>query len=983
MFEPLDTPRVFGVPLGADFPKALVDGLCHAYAAQPPEALARVHLIVNTRRMGRRIRALFDAGPARLLPRISLVTDFGETLGLAHIPDPIPPLRRRLELTKVVGALLDQEPDLAPRAALYDLSDSLAKLMDEMHGEGVTPDDITRIDTGDQSGHWERIKTFLGIISPYFETDEDAPDVETRQRRVIETYARMWQSRPPDHPIILAGSTGSRGATRLLMKTVATLPQGAVVLPGFDADQPEHVWTRLQETPDRSEDHPQYRFAQLLADLDSPRSIIRHWRGSEPVSPQRNRLVSLALRPAPVTDEWLSHGPALAADIAPATEGMTLLEAPSARIEALCIAMRLREAVENGQTAALITPDRTLTRRVASALDRWGITPDDSAGMPLHHSAPGRVLRHVAECLNAPLDAAQLLTLLKHPLTHGAGQRGPHLRLTRELELYLRRNGPPVPTLQTLDAWADKIDDPYLATWLAWLRANFFDNAMPESLPLGARVEAHMTLAEAISRGPEPDAPLRLWDEDAGREAWKCVSELAENAEYGQAMRAIDYINLFHAVLSRGTVRHQLETDPRVLIWGTLEARVQGADLLILAGLSEGTWPETPPRDPWLNRAMRHEAGLLLPERRIGLAAHDFQQAVTATKEVWITRAIRSDDAQTVPSRWLNRLTNLLKGLPAEGGQAALEGMRARGLTAIARAEAFEAVDPAPSAPRPAPIPPVETRPRELSVTRIEKLIRDPYAIYADKILRLRPLDPLMRAPDARLRGEVLHDVLEHVIKATMEDPERLTPAFLTDQTVSVLAETVPWGEARALWLARMARIAAWFVDTEAQRRALARPTAFEQKASARLDPLDFTLTAKADRIDMDAGGRLHIYDYKTGAPPSAKSQKAFEKQLLLEAALAERAGFGELAPGPVERAVFIGLTGDPKEVPAPLEDAPPDRVWAELKDLISRYMDANQGYLSRRAMKTREMQGDYDQLARFGEWDITDTANPEKVGRW
>ncbi|WP_306127232.1 double-strand break repair protein AddB [Roseovarius sp. MMSF_3350] len=982
MFEPFDTPRIFGMPLGADFPRELVRGLLDAYAEKPPEALARVHLVVNTRRMARRIRALFDQGPARLLPRISLVTDFGEVLGLTHIPEPVPPLRRRLELITLVSALLDREPDLAPRAALYDLSDSLAQLMDEMHGEGVVPEDITRIDTGDQSGHWARIKTFLGILGPYFEASSDAPDVETRQRLVIETYARLWQDQPPDHPIILTGSTGSRGATRLLMKTVAQLPQGAVVLPGFDAYQPDHVWDKLTD-PRTSEEHPQYRFAQLLSDLGAAPAIIRPWPGTEPVSPERNRLVSLALRPAPVTDEWLSHGPALAPDITSATAGITLLEAPSARLEALCIAMRLREAVENGQTAALITPDRTLTRRVASALDRWGIRPDDSAGVPLHHSAPGRFLRHVAEILKAPLDVAQLLTLLKHPLTNMAGERGPHLRLTRELELFLRRQGPPEPDLATLQTWAATIEDPYVGPWLDWLRSCFFDNANPEARPLTEIVNAHIALSESISRGPDTDVPLRLWDEGAGREAHKCVSDIAENAEHGQAMRALDYINLFHAILSRETVRAQTDPDPRVLIWGTLEARVQGADLLILSGLNEGTWPEAPPRDPWLNRDMRHQAGLLLPERRIGLSAHDFQQAVTATPTVWITRAIRSDDAQTVPSRWLNRLTNLLQGLKEEGGAAALAEMKQRGRDALALAETFEAVAPMPSARRPAPIPPVETRPRELSVTRIEKLIRDPYAIYADKILRLRPLDPLMKLPDARLRGEVLHDLLEHVIKDTLEDPDNLTPAYLTQKTVSVLDQTVPWGEARALWFARIARIAEWFIETEAGRRALARPTAFEQMAKARVEPHAFTLTAKADRIDIDAAGGLHIYDYKTGAPPSPKAQKAFEKQLLLEAALAERAGFGNLAPGPVARAVFIGLTGDPCEAPAPLDEVPTGQTWAELKDLVARYMDPGQGYLSRRAMKTKDMPGDYDQLARFGEWDITDDADPEKVGRW
>ena len=970
------------MPLGADFPSALVAGLMQAYQNRPPEDLARVHLIVNTRRMARRIRTLFDEGPALLLPRISLVTDFGENLGLAHIPDPIPPLRRRLELTRLVSALLEAQPDLAPRSALYDLSDSLAALMDEMHGEAVSPDDIASIDTGDQSGHWERIKTFLGIIRPYFETSGDTPDVETRQRRVIETYARLWAVKPPDRPIILAGSTGSRGATRLLMKTIADLPMGAVILPGFDFDQPPHVWAQLSKEPHKSEDHPQYRFAELLRDLEEDVSVIKQWPGATPKSPERNRLMSLALRPAPVTDEWLSSGPALKDDIAPATDGITLLESPSPRIEALCIAMRLREAVENGQTAALITPDRTLSRQVTSALDRWGILPDDSAGEPLHHSAPGRFLRHVAEIFAAPLDAAQLLTLLKHPLTHRDGNRGPHLRLTRELELYLRHKGPPVPTEDTLADWATGMEDPFLPKWLSWLKDCFFDKAMPEAQNLSNRVKDHIALAEAISSGTNPDTPA-LWESEAGREALKCVSNLAENAEYGQAMTARDYTSLFHAILSRETVRNISEPDPRVLIWGTLEARVQGADLLILAGLNEGTWPEAPARDPWLNRALRQQAGLLLPERRIGLSAHDFQQAISATQEVWITRSIRSDDAETVPSRWLNRLTNLLRGLENEGREKAYQDMKARGQTAIAMANTLEDVAQTPSAKRPAPIPPVSARPRTLSVTRIQKLIRDPYAIYASKILDLQPLEPLMKLPDARLRGNVLHDVLERVISETRDDPDRLSASFLISETVSMLAENVPWGEARALWLARMARISDWFVETEAARRAQATPTAFEVTAKARIEAMDFTLTGTADRIDMDETGQLHIFDYKTGTPPTPKTQAHFDKQLLLEAAMAERAGFGDIAPCPVARAVYIGLSTNPAEVPAPLEDEPPGKIWSELEKLIARFMSPEQGYVSRRSMQTKTDVGDYDQLARFGEWDITDDPHPEKVGKW
>ena len=262
MFEPTDTPRVFGVPLGVDFPKALVDGLLARQINAPPEALARVQLIVNTRRMARRVRSLFDAGPPLLLPRVELVTDLGDHWDLGHIPEAVPPLRRRLELVRLLSALLEKEPELAPRSSLYDLADSLAALMEEMHGEGVSPDRITALDVSDQSGHWERIKSFLGIVRHYFDAGADLPDSETRQRLVIENTIHRWQHTPPEHPVIVAGSTGSRGATQLLMQAVAKLPQGAVILPGFDFDMPAGVWSALDDKLP-AEDHPQYRFHQF------------------------------------------------------------------------------------------------------------------------------------------------------------------------------------------------------------------------------------------------------------------------------------------------------------------------------------------------------------------------------------------------------------------------------------------------------------------------------------------------------------------------------------------------------------------------------------------------------------------------------------------------------------------------------------------------------------------------------------------------
>jgi ATP-dependent helicase/nuclease subunit B len=750
-----------------------------------------------------------------------------------------------------------------------------------------------------------------------------------------------------------------------------------LILPGFDFDMPLQAWDDLSEAL-TAEDHPQFRFRLLMQELGLSPADIGRWADMTPPCPSRTALVSLALRPAPVTDQWLADGPALK-DLPGAMAGVTLVEAPSLRSEAMAIAMRLRQAAQDGVTAALITPDRILTRQVTAALDRWNILPDDSAGTPLNLSPPGRFLRQVGALFQHRLTAEALITLLGHPLCHSGADRGPHLRLTRELELNIRRKGPPFPDAAQLHAWAAARKHGDASEWINWVVGCFVDKVHTEERPLTDWLTDHLNLAERIAQGSSGAGAGTLWDEKAGREAARITAMLRNEAAHGGSMSASDYADLFAAILSTGEVRDRDAPHPHILIWGTLEARVQGADLVILGGLNEGSWPEMPAPDPWLNRKMRHDAGLLLPERRIGLSAHDFQQAVAAP-EVWLTRSIRSDDAQTVASRWLNRMMNLMEGLPDQGGPDTLKDMRARGNTWLRRVTLLEAPAPQPPALRPSPRPPVDVRPKQLSVTEIKRLIRDPYAIYARHVLRLRPLDSLMQAPDALLRGIVTHDVLEAFIMGVKEDPDTLTEDHLIALADAALAQTVPWPEIRVLWQARLARVAPWFVNTERERRARARPVAFEREGSAQLAELGFTLTVKADRIDQDATGALHIYDYKTGAIPSKDEQRFFDKQLLLEAALAEQGAFRDLAPAPVARAVYIGVGSARKEQPAPLDEESPAQVWQEFSALIRAYSDPNQGYTARRAMFKDIDKSDYDQLARFGEWDATQDPTPEDL---
>ncbi len=974
MFDPSDRPRVFGLQPGVDFATAFVQGLTNR-----ADDLSRVRILVNTTRMQRRIRDVFDAGPARLLPRVDLVTNLAFEGTLAGIPAPIAPLRRRLELSRAVSRLMDSAPELAPRAALYDLSDSLAALMDEMHGEGVDPATLTDLDVSDQSGHWQRSLAFLNILQDYFAEGHDAPDIAARQRMVVAALIDRWHAQPPADPIIVAGSTGSRGATGLLMQAVARLPQGAVVLPGFDRDMPQSVWDGMDDDLSH-EDHPQFRFARIMQTLDLRTAEVADWTTAAPPSPARNRLISLSLRPAPVTDQWRAEGATLG-DLRDATTQVTLVETDNPRAEAETIALRLRQAAAAGQTAALISPDRMLTRQVAAALDRWQIKPDDSAGLPLVLSAPGRLLTHVVRAMGQPVTAEALLVLLKHPLTHtGSPDRNQHLLWTRELELKLRRHGPPFIAVDTLTEWVGgmKTQKEGLVNWAAWVGQVVTGLDHDGTMPIATHLDAHIAATVALATGPSGTTSGELFLQAPGRAAKGVCDALARDADAGGDMDLRDYAALFTALLAKEQVRDPDTTDPRILIWGTLEARVGGADLVILGGLNDGIWPSMPTPDPWLNRAMRKAAGLLLPERQIGLSAHDYQQAACAP-EVWVTRSRRSADAETVPSRWVNRLTNLMQGLPDQYGPQALADMRMRGDDWIARAAAISA--PAATvarAVRPAPCPPEAARPKDISVTQIKTLYRDPYAIYAQKVLRLRALDPLLADADAPMKGTVFHEILERFIalKPNAASPEALSQFLIAAE--EVLAEHCPWPTVRLQWMTQLESLAPGFLADEAQRQQIGDLLALEAWGDITVPGPDMKLTCKADRVDETADGQVLIYDYKTGAIPSVKQQAKFDKQLLLEAAMIERGAFATVGTRPVAGAAFLGFNAAMKTVPAPLDDHPPSKVWSELVTFLTMTKQPDWGYVARRAPATTTYDSFYDHLSRFGEWTDADTAQRE-----
>ncbi|MFQ5437721.1 MAG: double-strand break repair protein AddB [Paracoccaceae bacterium] len=977
MFEPVCEPRCFNIPSGCDFSDTFVAGLRARLKDRSPEAMARVRVFVNTRRTQRRMVELFAKGPPGFLPQIRAITDLGDDPLIApDIAPASPPYRRRLELARAVAAMIDAAPHLAPRSSVFDLAASLARLMDEMHGEGVDAAVLETLNGGNHAEHWQLSLEFLNILVSFF-SGEGAPGRECRQRLVIERLAEKWASEPPDDPVIVAGSTGSRGATALFMETVAGLPQGAVVLPGLDVDLPTGAIGAI--TGASGWEHPQSSLLRFLGALGIEPRDVGNWSDARPRHSELNRLVSLALRPAPVTDQWLEEGPKLADTVA-TTAHLSLIEAPDPRREALAIACHLRAALEDGRKAALVTPDRTLARRVTAALGRWNIRPDDSAGRPLAQMPTGIFLRHVASLVANRVTTDGLIAILKHPLTHSAAARNQHLLRSRDLELELLRGGGPFPDFGQIRNWATgRTSDPHSVAWAEWLCTCLEGKQVTGCQTLGNHVDRLTEIACRLACGSQASRDESdLFQRDDGEIASHLLHDLSRAADAAPDLSAGDFERFLKSLLMAEDVRDAVTVDPRVQVLGTLESRVQGADLVILGGLNDGIWPSLPTPDPWLSRDMRARAGLLLPERQIGLAAHDFQQAVAAP-EVVLTRALRDADAPMVASRWLTRLENLLAGL-GDCGKTALMRMRARGQDWLDLAAALETPtqDLAP-APRPAPCPPLAARPRKLSVTQIKTLIRDPYAIYARHILRLRPLDPLRGAPDALKRGEAVHKVFETFIERTRDELPIDAASLLMDIAQNVFTQQAPWPAARRQWLARVGRIAETFVADETVRRLTATPLDLEVIGKMHLDDPDFTLTCKADRIDRTPDGALVIHDYKSGQLPGATEVARFDKQLPLEGAIAQKGGFRGIPPAPVALLRYVGIGSEAKTRNLDLDD---DLIAATLEGLcrlIRQYDVRETGYSARARLRRRDV-SDYDHLSRHGEWDASDPALSQEV---
>ncbi len=995
-------PLVYSIAAHRGFADALVAGLVPRYR-EPGFGLARLTLLVPSSRAARTLSEAFirHAGEngegGLLMPRMIAVGDLDldeklgpglDPLGAAEIPPACDPVRRWLTLDRLIAEERAGEGmDPLPGRARLNLAREMARTMDRLLVEekAVTDllDDAVLDQLGNLAGHWQHSIRLFARVSTRWQAELAARgevDAATRRNLLFDRAARQWRDSPPPHPVVAAGVTSASPALARLLKVVAELPEGAVVLPDLDLAMDDAAWEELglagaSEEPGGpvfgAEDavtHPQYHLKLLLNRMGVNRAEVQQWhrRGLAAADPARARAISSLFLPPRASRAWVGLDTAMRR-----LDGVRLMSAASIEEEAQGIALLVRQALEApAERIAVVTADRGLARRVAQHLERWNITADDSAGRPLALTPAGRLFGLIAEIVSGGPDPANLVAAFGHPLVRGwDGQvRADWLKGLRAFDRQLR--GPsPAPGMEPLREAAGKAR---IAGW--------WDEAEALVAPLSGWPQ-EIALADALTRigeAAEAFARSAIWEREDGRALGAMVEELRSNAHaLGTRIETADLGGVLRDAMEAVAVRPGYGGHPRVAIYGLLEARMARADLVICGGLNEGSWPQAPAADALLAPAILRALGVPGAEFRIGLAAHDLAGAMGAPQVV-LSRSLRDADGPTLPSRFLLRVEALLgEDLDREHRERTIPAI----LPHLDRQRPRGA-----DYPRPAPDPSPELRDVPIKVTALDRLLGDPYQFYAQAILGLRQLQPLAADPfsDPALRGTLVHDILDGWHKARKDQPGLALAPFAADWFKAERVHPL----FRALWqprlIAALERFEGWIAEQADDGR-----TVLASEIDGEMVFDGVKVKGRADRIDRLPDGSLAIVDYKTGAPPAKKQVLAgYALQLGLLGLIAGQGRFadekaGRVVTGTATRFEYWSLGKSKKEEGFGYRETPmkegaakngllPDDYLPFHADklglAIGRYIKGRAPFTAR---ENPDYQGytEYDQLMRLEEW--------------
>ncbi|TCT44653.1 double-strand break repair protein AddB [Martelella mediterranea] len=1018
------------------------------YDRNNPLALADVTILLPTRRSVRVLRAEFAAllgGEAAILPEIRALGETDEdesflTEALSETSEALPPIEPVPRLLELAGLILPWRNRLSDElSAVHDgaalvapaspadavwLARDLAELIDAMETEKTDWNRLSELEQENYAIWWQLTAEFLKIAALYWPgrlEELGRSSAVAHRNGLLAAEAQRLKARSGGKPIIIAGSTGSVPAIADLIATVAQLPEGVIVLPGLDQSMADDDWQGLtapdadRSMPDpSSRSHPQYEMACLIRRLGLSREDFETLKPAPASMAIREQVLAAAFATAEATDRWESWREQFSpGDLEAGFAKTALIEAANERQEAVAITTALRLALEkpadDGRPAraALITPDRDLARRVTAELRRFSIEADDSAGTPLAATGQGTLLTLMLETVLKPGEPGTLAALLKHPLARFGLSARRMRAAAAAFELIALRGGtkpvePGALSGFVSDALERQKNDRHPPRW----RIALPKDAAESALDLAARIDAALSpLTETlVPRGPDQPAITEfillsdwaartgkalesvaadetgdlsaLWSGEAGE---RLANVLAETIGSTSPIEADgpQWIDIIAALSASEAVKPRSMGNPRVFIFGAVEARLQDADTIVIGGMNEGVWPTQPKNNPFLSRGMKAEIGLEPPEKRTGQLAHDLWMAAGSPNLIF-SRALRQGSAPTVASRWLQRLT-------AFGGDRLSRDLKARGEPYLRWAAQLDEAEKQPIPGRPEPYPPADLQPERYSFSEIGRLRRDPYAIYAQKILKLDPLEPFNADPGMKERGILYHALAEKFVNSGA-DPETDEGRQAMEDILSALLLEAELPPHLALsWVPRLRSVAEEFLKFEASRRTSVAIDKTLTEAGAGFDiPLaGVRLTGIADRIDILDNGRAEIIDYKTGSSPSVNiARTLIDPQLPLEAAALAAGAFKGVPAMETRSLQYVRLRpgkrfgremlekAATKSEPEITADGLATDALREFTKFVIALKNGQRPFASRIIpVSERDYGGEYDHLARVAEW--------------
>ncbi|MFN7039072.1 MAG: double-strand break repair protein AddB [Alphaproteobacteria bacterium] len=964
--------NVYNIAARFKFSETLVDNIFEE-ANGDLFKISQYVILLPSRRACRNLRSAFlkkTSGKPMLLPSMYPLGEVDEeelnidNLAAGNhfeINSSISSLEQRILLTKLIKKYSPKKN----LAESISLAIELASFLADLQKEQIDLKNLHTVFPEDLAEHWQNIMSFLQIISiewPKILEERKLLDPIIRRNKIIEYRAKSWAKNPPEYRIIAAGSTGSMPSTAQLLKVIANLPKGMVVLPALDNFIDDISWENIDEF------HPQNTLKNLLNFFEIDRKQVKELTPTnykENVNYSRSLFMSEIMRPANTSNKWINIKQLEIGTL----KGVSWINCENMQQEASVISLILREVLETkDKTAALVTTDKELAKRVAILIRKWNIEIDYSEGEKLSHTPLGVYMRLIIEMAKSNFASVQLLAILKHPLTNLGFNRSEFRKFIAELEIVTLRGIRVQVGLNNIKETIKIYNHDYLITIIDRLEeysSKFVSLFKEKSISFDEIFEAHIELAEKMAFNEQSTG---LWNSISGEQLNEFFTELRV---YGKSLGRInpfEYNQIFDNLMIGQTFRKPYGMHPRLAILTPIEARMHNFDMLVLGALNEGVWPKYPESGPWISRKMRKEIGLSMPEKKIGQSAHDFF-SLSQASEVIFTRSLKVEGTLTVASRWLQRLETVLKGV----------GIKANSFNVKPWDKWIEMLNTPKeivSITSPAPKPDICFRPTQFSVTQIEKLIRDPYSIYASQILKLKNFNDIDSEPKAADFGNFIHKALELFVSYKNTDNES-EYEILMKCGIKALDDLFDKPLIKNIWWPRFERISYWFLQSSNPSNKHKIYSEVSGKCEFKIDNASYILTTKADRIEIDEFNNFHIIDYKTGNLPDRSSiLKGVSSQMILEALIGKKGGYLCQAKNHkynIGELIYLRLTGSEtageiKKIEEDIEYLT-EQANTGIEKLFKIFNNKDTAYLYCPNPSLTPKYNEYEHLARVKEW--------------